>query len=153
MTILSAADAAKVQTFFGEHMQDPVTIELFTEKKSMLYVPGRRDCETCAETEELLNEVAGLSDKITLVVNNVRESPESALAEGIAPNLLPAFVVKGAGRGKVRFFGVPGGYEFSSLIQDVVDVSGGVTRLNQTTKEELAKLEDDVHIRVFVTPT
>jgi alkyl hydroperoxide reductase subunit AhpF len=150
---LSAADAAKVQTFFGDHLQDPVTIELFTEQKSMLYVPGRRECEYCAETEELLTEVAGLSDKVTLVVNDVRSAPDAAAAEGIASDMVPAFVLKGAGRGKLRFFGIPAGYEFSSLIQDVVDVSTGSTHLTQATKDELANLENDVHIRVFVTPT
>jgi alkyl hydroperoxide reductase subunit AhpF len=150
---LSAADAAKVQTFFGDNLQDPVTIELFTEKKSMLYVPGRRECEYCAETEELLTEVAGLSDKVALVVNDVRSSPETAAAEGIVVDMLPAFVLKGAGRGRLRFFGIPAGYEFTSLIQDVVDVSTGVSHLTQATKDELANLSEDVHIRVFVTPT
>jgi alkyl hydroperoxide reductase subunit AhpF len=150
---LSAADAAKVQTFFSDHLQDPVTIELFTEKKSMLYIPGRRECEYCAETEELLSEVAGLSDKVTLVVNDMKASPDTAVAEGIAEDMLPAFLLKGAGRGKLRFFGIPAGYEFSSLVQDVVDASTGVTQLTQGTKDELARLENDVHIRVFVTPT
>lgn len=153
MPFLSAADAAKVQSFFGDHLQDPVTIQLFTEKKSMLYVPGRRECEYCAETEELLTEVAGLSEKVELVVNDVRAAPESAAAEGITPDLLPAIVLKGAGRGKLRFFGIPAGYEFTSLIQDVVDASTGVTHLTEATKDALANLDEDVHIRVFVTPT
>jgi alkyl hydroperoxide reductase subunit AhpF len=151
--ILSTADAAKVEAYFRDYLQDPVTIALYTEKKSMLFVPGRRECEYCAETEELLSEVARLSDLVTLDVNDVRNTSDVGVADDVAPDMVPAFVLKGAGRGKVRFFGVPAGYEFSSLIQDVVDASTGVTRLSQPTKDELANLGEDVHIRVFVTPT
>jgi len=151
--ILSAADAAKVESYFRDGLRSPVTIELFTEKRSALFVPGRRDCETCAETEELLSEVAKLSDLLTLEVNDVRSSPDVASTAGVTADQLPAFVLKGASRGQVRYFGIPAGYEFSSLIQDVVDVSTGVTRLSQSTKDELANLDEDVHIRVFVTPT
>ncbi len=153
MAILSAADAAKVQAFFGDHLQDPVTIELFTEKKSLLVVPGRRECEYCAETEELLGEVAALSDKVNLVAHDLRASPDDGASHGITPDMVPAFVLSGGNRGKVRQFGIPAGYEFTSLIQDLADVSTGTTRLSQTTKEELAKLPGDVHIRVFVTTT
>ena len=153
MAMLSAADAARVQTFFADHLQGPVTIDLFTQKKSLLLVPGRRECEYCAETEELLGEVAGLSDKFTVVAHDVREDPESGASQGIASNLVPAIVLNGGNRGRVRHFGMPAGYEFSSLVQDLVDVSTGETRLAQATKDELATIQSDVHIRVFVTPT
>jgi alkyl hydroperoxide reductase subunit AhpF len=151
--ILSAADAAKVESFFNDNLQGPVTIELYTERKSPLFVPGRRECEYCAETEELLGEVAKLSNLITLDVNDVRSLPDAGTDGVLPPDLTPAFVLKGANRGQVRYFGIPAGYEFSSLIQDVVDVSTGDTRLSQTTKDQLANLGADVHIRVFVTPT
>jgi alkyl hydroperoxide reductase subunit AhpF len=151
--ILSAADAAKVESFFRDNLQAPVTIELYTEKKSALFVPGRRECEYCAETEELLSDVVNLSDQLTLEVKDVRSSPDVLTMANVAADLTPAFILKGANRGQVRYFGIPAGYEFSTLIQDVVDVATGVTRLSQSTKAELASLGEDVHIRVFVTPT
>jgi hypothetical protein len=55
--------------------------------------------------------------------------------------------------GRVRFFGMPSGYEFSSLIDDVVDVSRGRTRLSEATREALAALATPLHFQVFVTPT
>lgn len=153
MAIIPTADAAKVRTFFDDNLQNPVTIDLFTEKKSLLVVPGRRECEYCTETEQLLGEVAGLSDKVTLIAHDLKEDPDAGLSLGIAPNMVPAFVLRGESRGKVRYFGIPAGYEFSGLIQDVVDVSTGETRLSQGTKDELATIQSDVQIRVFVTPT
>jgi len=53
----------------------------------------------------------------------------------------------------VRFFGIPSGYEFTSLVEDIVDVSRGQTSLSAQTLELLAKLTEPVHIQVFVTPT
>ena len=153
MAMISAADAAKVQTYFAENLSGPVTIDLFTEKKSLLLVPGRRECEYCVETQVLLGEVADLSDKLSLAVHDVRNDPDAGMQDGIAPNMVPAFVLNGANRGKVRHFGMPAGYEFSSLLQDLVDVSSGETGLSQATKDELATIQSDVHIRVFVTPT
>jgi hypothetical protein len=55
--------------------------------------------------------------------------------------------------GRVRFFGMPSGYEFASLVEDIVDVSQRRTRLSDTTREALAALAGPLHFQVFVTPT
>jgi alkyl hydroperoxide reductase subunit AhpF len=53
----------------------------------------------------------------------------------------------------VRFLGLPGGYEFSTLLADIVDVSKGCTELADATLEAIRAIEAPVHIQVFVTPT
>jgi alkyl hydroperoxide reductase subunit AhpF len=153
MAMISAENASKVEAFFRDHLQEPVLIDLFTEKKSPLIVPGRRDCEYCEETEQLLGEVAALSEHIRLQVHDVRGDSEAANTFGIEPGMIPAYVLRGGARGKARFFGIPAGYEFSSLLQDLVDVSKGETSLSAASKASLQELSGDVHIRVFVTPT
>ena len=105
----------------------------------------------CAQTEELLKEVASLSDKLKLTVNEISSAKEEAFALGI--DRVPAFVFKGASRGRVRFFGIPSGYEFSALIADLVDVSTGTTDLTEETRKYLSALTEDVNIKVFTTPT
>jgi hypothetical protein len=55
--------------------------------------------------------------------------------------------------GRVRFFGLPSGYEFMTLIEDVVDISRGATRLSDATRRAVADLPAPVHLQVFVTPT
>jgi glutaredoxin-like protein len=62
-------------------------------------------------------------------------------------------VLQGRAKGKVRYFGIPAGYEFSTLIEDILDVSRGTTNLSDTTREILATIDQDLHIQVFVTPT
>jgi glutaredoxin-like protein len=53
----------------------------------------------------------------------------------------------------VRYFGIPAGYEFSTLVEDLIDVSKGTTKLREKTREILATVDQDLHIQVFVTPT
>jgi alkyl hydroperoxide reductase subunit AhpF len=153
MPLIGAADAAKVKSFFDENLENPVTIELFTEKKLPIFVPGRRECEYCEETEQLLGEVAAISDKIQVNVHDLRANPDAGSQFDITNAMVPAIVLRGAGRGTSRFFGIPAGYEFTSLLQDLVDESTGTTKLAEATRTSLAGLTEDVHIRVFVTPT
>jgi alkyl hydroperoxide reductase subunit AhpF len=153
MPIISADDVGKIQSFLQDQLKNKVEIDLFTQSKSQLVVPGRRECEYCEETRELLDEVAALTDKLDLKVHDLRNDPGAGQPYGISPDQVPALLLRGDNRGQVRYFGIPAGYEFSGFLQDLAEVSSGETKLSQTTKDELAKLPGDVHIRVFVTPT
>ena len=48
---------------------------------------------------------------------------------------------------------MPAGYEFSTLIEDILMVSQQKSALNAQTLDELKKLTQPVNIQVFVTPT
>jgi len=54
---------------------------------------------------------------------------------------------------RIRFFGIPAGYEFTSLLDAILSVSKGDTILSQQAKEELKALQKEIHLQVFVTPT
>ncbi|HEV2582228.1 MAG TPA: hypothetical protein VGT44_15335 [Ktedonobacteraceae bacterium] len=53
----------------------------------------------------------------------------------------------------MRFFGIPAGYEFSWLVEDLLDLSTGTTKLSEKTRTALQEIDQDLHIQVFVTPT
>jgi alkyl hydroperoxide reductase subunit AhpF len=53
----------------------------------------------------------------------------------------------------VRFVGLPSGYEFSTLVADVIDVSTGRTDLAAVTREAARAIDRPVHVQVFVTQT
>lgn len=152
MAMIQPDDLAKIRTFFDSHLQDPVTVELYTQPRSTLVVPGQQECEYCEETEQLLHEVSDVSDKITLQVHNVRENPQAGAAYGISASDVPAFVLLGQNQGQVRYFGIPAGYEFAGFLNEIAEVSTGQTKLSQESLDQLANLSSDVHIRVFVTP-
>ena len=151
MPFISDNDRGIIREHFERHLAGDVEVVLFTERPSVLYIPGRQECQTCKETQQLLEELITLSDRIKLTVNEISETREEAAKYGV--DRVPAIILKGAGRGLARFFGIPSGYEFNSFIDDIVDSSKGTTELSQETKDFLAALNQDVNIKVFTTPT
>ncbi|HAR36577.1 MAG TPA: glutaredoxin, partial [Acidobacteria bacterium] len=139
---------------FEAELVNPVNLVYFTKEKSPLIVPGREpqeDCGFCPETRQLLEELAGLTDRIKLTVYELDKEP--ARAAEFQVDKIPAIIVMGEKDAGIRFFGIPSGYEFMSLLEAIVDVSRGETELSQETKEALKKLTREVNIQVFVTPT
>jgi glutaredoxin-like protein len=68
---------------------------------------------------------------------------------------IPALAVLG-GSGKdygIRFFGIPAGYEFASLLEALEMVAKGDSELAPATREKLKELRAPVNLQVFVTPT
>jgi len=62
-------------------------------------------------------------------------------------------VVEGEKDYGIRFYGIPMGYEFMSLVEAISAASKGESGLSQKTKEKLQNLKKPVHIQVFVSPT
>jgi glutaredoxin-like protein len=151
MRFISGTEAGALRAHLDKALEGPVTLDLFIESKSAIVVPGQPECELCEETRELLEDVASLSDRITLSVHDVRT--ESDLARETGVRRVPTLVLRGAARGVVRYLGIPAGLEFGTLLEDLGAVSRGTTTLNQESRAKLASLTKPVHVQVFVTPT
>jgi len=109
------------------------------------------ECQYCEQTRQLMQDIAALSDKIAVEVYDfVADSDE---VERYKIDKIPATVVEGEKDYGIRFYGIPAGYEFTSLIDTIVAVSKGESDLSEETKTALAQLKDNVHIQVFVTLT
>jgi alkyl hydroperoxide reductase subunit AhpF len=151
MPLLSPQDREKVRGLLGD-LEAPVRLVLFTVPTSPLIVPGQPPaCETCDDAQHLLEEVADLSEQITLEVHNFQRERE--LADRYGVERVPSLLVLGPEEGRVRYAGAPFGHEFALLLQDIRLVSTGETRLAPATREALAAMPDPINIRVFVTPT
>ncbi|MHB0912324.1 MAG: protein disulfide oxidoreductase [Armatimonadota bacterium] len=144
MAIIPEQDREFLKQKFRDEMDGEVTILTYTKRPEGESSEGF-ECEFCAETEELMNEVAGLSDKINVEVREY--SPDVDIDK------LPAIVIAKDGTSGVRYFGIPGGFEFSSFVEDLVDVSRNSTDLSDQTKKKVRSIDKAVHIQVFVTPT
>jgi glutaredoxin-like protein len=120
----------------------PVKMVAFTQEVN---------CETCGAAETLLREVADLSDKIELIIHNPQLEPEVARKYGV--DKVPAVVLEGPAGARVRFFGIPAGYEFASLLAAIRDTAAGKTDLSAAVQEKFDDLPGPIHIQVFVTPT
>ena len=141
MALLNEQIRQEVRKMLAD-LKNPVTFKVFTQEF---------ECEYCKETRELIEEVAGLSDRLSVEVYDfVRDK---GVADSLGIDKIPAVAVVGAKDYGIRFYGIPSGYEFGTLIEDVRLVSEGDSGLAPASRELVAKLKDPVHIQVFVTPT
>ena len=125
-----------------ESLQNDVRLVVFTQKV---------ECQYCAENRTLSEEVAGLSDKLSLEIYDFVADSNKADQYGV--DKIPATVIIGLKDHGIRFFGIPAGYEFTSYLEAIKLVSTGETGLSDKTKAFLDGLERDLHLQVFVTPT
>lgn len=146
--LISEKDRTAIREMF-EELVNPVRLVVFTE--GSLQIPGRQQCMYCQQTVQLVEELAELSDRLTVEVVNFDVEKDKVEQYGIAR--IPAVAVVGEKDYGVRYYGIPAGYEFSALLEDIIDVSKGTTDLSAETLEKLARIDEPVHIQVFVTPT
>ncbi len=134
--------------------------ELFETKMNqpveLLYFYDIESCDTCDETGQLLEEITSLSDKLQL--RKIDRKSDQPTFEQYKMELTPGLVVTAGGREGtvdhgIRFFGLPSGYEFGSLIQAIVMVSSGDSGLKYEVRKQLAEIKKPIHLQVFVTPT
>ena len=129
---------------------EPVFQEL-DQDVHIVYFTQKMECRFCSETRALLTEISELSPKIKLEVLDFQKNADRAKDLGI--DKIPATVVMGQKDTGIRFFGIPSGYEFGSMIEAIRLVSTGENGLSDETRKFLDALESDVHLQVFVTPT
>jgi len=150
MPFLNDQDAAFVRKRFDQELHDDVTLEFFAPSAGGLTLPGQ-DGETAEYTRQILTEVAALSPKIHLNVHSLISDREVAERFGIART--PATVIRSDTDFGIRFYGMPAGYEFATLLEVILDVSKAAPSLADSTRDVLGRLKDEAHIQVFVTPT
>jgi len=152
MGIIGDEDTAQLKDIFAQQLTSDVTLVHYTQRESRIIVPGVVPCATCKANLELLQELVALSDHLYLEVFDFVAQAEVAAEHGIEK--IPATVVRGTDGGeRARFFGVPAGYEFTTLLEDILEVGGAGSQLAPEAAAALEGLANDVHIQVFVTPT
>jgi glutaredoxin-like protein len=141
MGLIRDSDAAEIRQRLQE-MVHPVRLVHFTQELNLEY--GR-------EARQLLEELAGLSDQLSLEVYNFLLDKDKVAEYGV--DKVPATVVRNAKDYGIRFYGLPAGYEFSTLLDAILSVSKGESGLEPQSKQKLAALTQPLHLQVFVTPT
>ena len=150
MALISDKDRDALKARFDKDLVNDVKFIYFTQAESPLPAMSQ-ECAMCRETREILEEISVLSDKMSLEVHDFYAEGELATRLGVEK--IPAIVMSGVQGERVRFYGIPSGYEFSTLIEDIIDVSRGSSGVSPKTAAKLAKVDQPVHIQVIVTPT
>src|SRR3989337_249042 len=138
MAFLNDQDAAFVRNRFDAELASDVTLEFFTPSIGGLALPGQ-DAEIAEYTRQILTEVAALSPQITLNVHSMASEPDAAAPFAIART--PAVAITGAADYGIRFYGMPAGYEFATLLEVILDVSKAQPPLSEATKATARRLK------------
>lgn len=111
------------------------------------------ECSYCRETRQLLEELVLLSEKLSLEIYNFQLDHKEVAKYTI--DKIPATVlIAGDGTNPgIRFFGIPSGYEFMSVIEDIIDISTRQHGFDKDQLHHIRAIDQPVHIQVFVTPT
>jgi alkyl hydroperoxide reductase subunit AhpF len=147
MSLLTPGDQQKLKAAFAEMLR-PVRLLFFTQTF---------DCETCATTRQILDELPPLSDKVSIEEINLVLDRDKAQQFGV--DRAPAVAIVGQDEAgadrdaRIRFVGAPSGYEFISLVHAVLLVGGGASQLSDASRARIAEVDRPVTMQVFTTPT
>ena len=155
MPLLGDEDTKYLRDSFADLATD-VSVTVVTRERSRLVLPGADEGggqseDTSAEVKQIVDEVAAASPRIK--VTHLDAGVDAEGASKLAGEHLPAIVFGGAAaKGTLRYFGLPAGYEMSTLVATLMDLGSGEPMVPPEVSVELGKLTEPVHIQVFVTP-
>jgi alkyl hydroperoxide reductase subunit AhpF len=142
MALITEDVATQLREEFS-HLVNPVRLAVFSQA---LADP------VSEEVRRLVEEIAALEPRVSAEPRNFVLDKDRVETLGIAR--IPAVAVLGEEKDYgIRFYGLPSGYEFGTLIDAMLLVSSGASSLSDATRAFLGKLEQPVHIQVFSTPT
>ena len=124
------------------NLAGPVTLVFFTQTFG---------CETCVPARRIVDQVASLTDQISVEEFNLVLDKDQVEAYGI--QRAPAIAVVGETDTGIRFYGVPDGHELVSLAESILLVASGDAGLSDESCAAIAEVTEPIDIQVFVTPT
>ena len=126
--MLEANIVTQLKTYLG-NLKRPIEI-----------VASLDDSSKSAEMRELLEEIASLSDLVTL--SNSQDSSERA----------PSFAIVRPGKlASVRFAGIPMGHEFTSLVLALLHIGGHPMKLDDDTIAQVKAIEGQFHFETYIS--
>jgi alkyl hydroperoxide reductase subunit AhpF len=149
MSLLNDQVKQQVRERFSERLSGPVQLKLHLRPGSgRLILPSGLGCPTCEEARELaqdLQEAAPELISLEVIDVTVQESDVTEL-----PTLTLAFPGE---EPRIRWQGLPAGYEFATVVDAIERVSSGEHGLSEATVGRLAELTGPLEVMVFATPT
>lgn len=142
MSIISDNIKPEVEKYLAD-LGDPVTVHFYPHAGSPATEP----------MAQLLGELHDITSKVDVITH---DEPIPPIAPETAEDIegpITQFSMGDAMTG-IRYLGFPGGQEFGTFLEDLVDVSTHhAVTLSEQTQEWLKNLNQPLHLEVFVTPT
>lgn len=141
--LISEKNRTVIRERFSE-LLNPVVVQFYESSLN---------CASCSEIKMLLQELCELSDLLTLETYNIYADEAQAKLAGVEKVPVIALTDDSRVDYGIRFYGAPSGYEFATLLEDILMVSSGDSGLRPDTKAALAAMDKAIELSVFVTPT
>ncbi|MCL4412789.1 MAG: thioredoxin family protein [Candidatus Thermoplasmatota archaeon] len=143
MSLLKDKDKKYLQEEFEKNLKEDVKLYVFTSKE---------DCQYCEQTVQIANELGELSDRIKVETHSIDSDKAKEWGIESAPTTV---ITQDSGKenARIRYKGIPMGYEFSSLVEDIRRVSKNDPELEPEIIKKLEDVSSPIKIQVFVTPT
>jgi alkyl hydroperoxide reductase subunit AhpF len=143
MALLSPTDQRMLRDMFAD----------MTRQVTVLFFSQAIGCETCEETRRILGELTQLTDRISVEEVNLVLDKERTGRYSI--DRAPSLVLLADNQDtRIRFLGAPTGYDFMSLVDGILAVSGASdSALSADSLALVAGVTTPTAIHVFVTPT
>ena len=142
MSLIPDDQRERIRSELSERLVSPVRVVMFTQAL---------ECKFCADTKQLIYELAELNEKIQAEIHDF--VADAQLAQEYGVDKIPAIIVRAEKDYGIRFYGFPYGYEFHTLMEALTSASRGQTDLSEQTKQKLREIETPVNIKVFTTLT
>ncbi len=143
--IIDDQTAAQLKARFDSEMLRPVDLLVFK---------GVGNEEYSKWSEQLLEELSTLSDKISYEVHDTTLEP--SLIEEYNISRAPTILIDPRTNYKIRYTGAPAGYEAWAFVETIILVSRDDSGLAERSREILKEAKNygkEAHVAIFVTPT
>ncbi len=137
--IIDEKSAEQVAQIFQDRFSDPVDVTLYT---------GQENEDAVNFTRQFMEELAEIDDRIQLELKTLDDSAREA---GISTS--PTLVLGQSKGYKIEVSGAPSGHEAGALVETLAMISSGKSGLSPDSESKMSKVDKDVLLYSFVTPT
>ena len=143
MAIFRPDEEARVRELLAAMERDVELVLVLGPEEEPL--PGAREIDFSGQARQLLDELGALSGRLAV---------RAVDAPAYGAERFPAICVLPDGEDVgIRYYGLPWGYELSSLVGACREAGRAETALSAESLAALERLQRPVSLEVFVTPT
>lgn len=140
--MLSEGDRASLERRFAQGMKDDVTLLLFVDEGSAME----------KELKDFANTLAQTNPKIKVDVQKAEDGKNQRMRE-LHIEHWPCLVLVKGDFTRIRYYGIPAGYEVPSLVDAIVELSSMRTTLSPKARSALATVRRKANIKIFILTT
>ena len=138
---LSETDKGMLQRALTQGMKDDISLVLFLD-----------DTTVSKELLEFAELLANITPKIKLDIQKVEEGKNQRFKD-MRLEHWPVMILSRQDFSRIRYYGIPLGYELPAIADGLVDLSNMRTPLSPRAKAALATVRRKANIKVFVSVT